>query len=268
MRLAILGYGNMGRAIARAVRSRADVDCALMIWDKDEARRAEAATEATVVEPAEWFSGGRIPDVALTAVKPQDIDAALAVFDAVDPALRCRSLWLSIAAGVPIRALQKALGDQARICRAMPNTPAMIGRGMTGYAMSASCGDHDVALVRSILDSCGRSVQVAESMLNAITAVSGCGPAYVYLFIEALIEAGVTAGLTRDVARRAAVQTVLGAAGMVDQGQESPATLKSRVMSPGGATAAALKELEKHAFKFSVFEAVEAAARRAAELEP
>ncbi len=267
MRLAILGYGNMGRAIANALRSLKGDSLAIVAYDKVEACRNTASREVAVEEPVQWFAGASGPDAIIIAVKPQDIGTALRTFKELDQARLNQSLWLSIAAGISIRTIQELLGAELRVCRAMPNTPAMIGEGMTGYAMSGTCSEKDALLAESVFNSCGRSVQVPEKLLNAITGVSGSGPAYVFLFVESLIEAGVTWGLPYETAKTAAIQTVRGAAALLDRLEEPPGVLKGKVMSPGGTTAAALKELEKHAFKYGIIKAVEAAARKAEELQ-
>jgi pyrroline-5-carboxylate reductase len=158
------------------------------------------------------------------------------------------------------------LGAQARIVRVMPNTPSLIGEGFSAYALNERCTGHDEEATRHILAACGKAQGVPEKLMDAVTGLSGSGPAYVYLFVEALIEAGVTAGLPLQVAREAAVQTLLGAGHMIRETGEDPAVLKRRVMSPGGTTVEGLRALEHAGLRSAVIEAVRAAAVRSAEL--
>jgi pyrroline-5-carboxylate reductase len=148
----------------------------------------------------------------------------------------------------------------------MPNIALKVGEGMSAYACSATCTNADRVIVETIFSACGGVVAVPEKQLHAVTGLSGSGPAYTFLFIEALIEGAVSAGLPMNVARRCAVQTVLGAATMVQQSSDHTGALKAAVMSPGGTTAAGLYALEKGAFKHAVIDAVLSAARRSAEL--
>ncbi|MBD3318059.1 MAG: pyrroline-5-carboxylate reductase [Chitinivibrionales bacterium] len=262
MRIAVLGCGNMGRAILEGLEARHGAAVSLWAYDK----RSEATAKISGVEfkkPEEWLSAESPPEIILVAVKPQDIDQALQSFQGMPVA---QSLWISIAAGIPLSRLRTLLGQSARIVRAMPNTPALIGRGVTAYAVGETCTSKDEEHVEMVLGACGSVVRVPESLMNAVTGLSGSGPAYVYLFIEGLIEAGVTAGLPYATARELVVQTVVGAAQMVREGGEAPAELKARVMSPSGTTVYGLRELERHALKFSLIEAVRAAAQRAGEL--
>lgn len=262
MRIAVLGCGNMGRAIIDGLAARHGTKVTLWAYDK----RSEASAQtrsAEIRSPREWFSGKEVPDVVVVAVKPQDIDTALGSFDARQAA---GSLWVSIAAGIPLARLCRLLGRSVRVVRAMPNTPALIGEGVSAYSMGEGCTKEDGSRVAFVLGACGRVVEVPESLMDAVTGLSGSGPAYVCLFIEGLIEAGVTAGLPYATARELAVQTVVGASCMVRESGGMPAELKARVMSPGGTTVCGLRELEKRSFKSALIEAVQAATRRAGEL--
>jgi pyrroline-5-carboxylate reductase len=167
---------------------------------------------------------------------------------------------------VTISGLEGFLSSSAKICRVMPNTPALIGEGISAFAMNKQCNEDDGQLAEEILSACGKVVRVPEKLMNAVTGLSGSGPAYVYLFIEALIEGGVAAGLPYALAKECAVQTVIGAGRMVEQSDENPAALKSRVMSPGGTTVRGLLALEENKFKYAVIKAVTDAASRAEEL--
>lgn len=266
MRLAVLGTGNMGSALIRGVLARgAAAKTSVIAWDTSPAARRRLPPGVKAVAPGAWFGKGSGPDVVLVAVKPGDLAGALEPL--AEPSRKSpRTLWCSIAAGVPIARLEKVLGPGRRICRIMPNTPATVGLAASAFALNKACGPKDARAVQDLLSACGIAVQVPEKFMNAVTGLSGSGPAYVYLFIEALIEGGVTAGLPYRVARRLAVQTVKGAAAMVAQTEAAPAELKAAVMSPGGTTAAGLMALEEHGMKYGVIRAVVQATRRAEEL--
>ncbi len=263
-KIAILGLGNMGGAIAKGLRCASDVE--LYGFDVDEAKvRAEGVA---FVKPENWFDPAKPEfafDAVVIAVKPQYLEECLRVFR--HTGRKNNALWMSVVAGVQIGKLKSLLSLDSKICRVMPNTPALIGQGASAFSLSESCNESDSHLSRQILDSLGpTTINVPEKQLDAVTGLSGSGPAYVYLFIEALIEAGVTAGLPYDTARELAVQTVIGSAALVKESGEAPAVLKSRVTSPGGTTARGLLELERGAFKATVINAVEAAFKRSVEL--
>ena len=259
VKIAVLGLGNMGGAIVKGLRAAYAGDVEIVGFDVNAS--LTAALGIAPGNPADWCSVGF--DAVIIAVKPQYLAEGLAPFvSKTAPA----PLFLSIVAGATLSRLAGLLPAGSRICRTMPNTPALIGKGATAYALSAECSGDDAELAEKILASLGTAVKVPEKQLDAVTGLSGSGPAYVYLFIESLIEAGVTAGLPYDVARELAVQTVIGSAEMVKQTGEAPAVLKSRVMSPAGTTVRGLWALEQGGFKAAVIDAVCAAAERAEEL--
>jgi len=148
----------------------------------------------------------------------------------------------------------------------MPNIPAKIGEGISAFACTENCSEADISLIEQTLKACGKTIAVPEKLLHAVTGLSGSGPAYVFLFIEALIEGGVTAGLPFTVARECALQTVIGAAKLAAESTDHTGALKAGVMSPGGTTAAGLRALEQHAFKHAVIDAVVSATNRSAQL--
>ena len=264
MRVAILGCGNMGRAIIAGLLKRYD-DISIIAYDKSDESLKLLPDEALVVPPDEWGLDENLPDAVLVAVKPQDTGDALKVFAAMEQ-LPDGPVFISIAAGVTIAKLEKLLPANARICRVMPNTPALIGEALSAYCMNARCKDSDKSIVERVLGAVGKVIVVPEQLMNAVTGLSGSGPAYVYLFIEALIEGGVASGIPYGVAKQCAVQTVIGAARMVEKSDDNVATLKARVMSPGGTTVKGLMALEENKFKYSVIKAVTDATLRAEEI--
>jgi pyrroline-5-carboxylate reductase len=202
-------------------------------------------------------------DVLVLAVKPQVMPAVLAE---LRPALEPRHLVVSIAAGVTLKTLADGLGEGTRTVRVMPNTPCLVGESASGYSPGPAATADDVELVGALFGAVGKAYRVAEPLLDAVTGLSGSGPAFVYVFIEALADGGVRCGLPRDVAMALAVQTVLGAAKMVLETGQHPGALKDAVASPGGTTIAGLHALERAAFRAAAMDAVEAATRRAWEL--
>lgn len=258
MKVAVLGCGNMGGAIINGLLKK---KIEVLAFDTSDEMLNKVSDKALRLSPSEWFVQTH-PDVVILAVKPQVMEEALKPFKSIKTA----SLWVSIAAGITIEKLESLLPEDSRICRVMPNTPALINEGASAFSLNEYADIEDKNIMEMILSTLGKYVEVPEKLMNAVTAVSGSGPAYVYLFIESLIEAGVTAGLPRDKAELLAVQTVKGAALMVEKTKENPSVLKSRVMSPGGTTAAALEQLEKNGFKYSLLSAVKAAVKKAEEL--
>jgi pyrroline-5-carboxylate reductase len=264
MKVAVLGTGNMGRALITGLKKAYGEKVSIIAFDQIE--KSLSGLDVQVLQPHDWFASNNTPDVVIIAVKPTDVGSALLAFSSVSDSAKLKPLWISIAAGVNITSLQSHFPSGARICRVMPNTPALVGEGMSACALNINCQKEDQNTVETVLNAVGKSVIVPEKQMDAITGLSGSGPAYVYLFIEALIEGGVTAGLPYATARECALQTVLGAAMMVSQTGENPNTLKTKVMSPAGTTASGLLALESHAFKHAVISAVVDATRRSKEL--
>jgi pyrroline-5-carboxylate reductase len=265
MKIALLGCGNMGKAVITGLLNKCP-ETTIIAFDKNDAALTNLPDEVLVLPPEEWFEKENIPDAVVIAVKPQDIEAAVMPFSSRLDNNAASTVWISLAAGVTLQSLEGYLSSTARICRVMPNTPALIGEGISALASNRDCTEDDCGLAEEILSACGKVVRIPEKLMNAVTGLSGSGPAYVYLFIEALIEGGVTAGLPYYLARECAVQTVIGAARMVERSEENASALKCKVMSPGGTTARGLLALEKNNFKFGVMQAVLDAAQRAEEL--
>jgi pyrroline-5-carboxylate reductase len=201
-------------------------------------------------------------DVVFLAVKPQQVEEVLRE---ISPSATHDTLFVSIAAGIPLTKLAVWLGND-RLIRVMPNTPCLVARSASGYCAAPGASDADRELVGELLGCVGLAVEIDERLMDALTGLSGSGPAYVYTFIEALSDGGVKMGLPRQVATALAAHTVRGAAEMVLAVQEHTAVLRDRVTSPGGTTIAGLAALEKGGLRASVMAAVEAAARRSQEL--
>lgn len=201
-------------------------------------------------------------EIFLLAVKPQVMGSVLASLKK----LHTGQLVVSVAAGVPISVYQQELGDNCPIIRVMPNLGALIQEGASALCRNALVNDADLDYATSLFNAVGSTVVVEERLMDAVTGLSGSGPAYVFSFIEAMIDAGVKNGLSRDVARELTVQTVLGAAMCLKDPRSHPAVLRDQVTSPGGTTASGLYQLEAGAFKATIIEAVEAACTRSREL--
>lgn len=202
-------------------------------------------------------------DVLVLAVKPQSMRRVL---EELRAHLSDDHLVVSIAAGITIDGLANGLGPGRRLIRVMPNTPALVGAGASAYALGPGTSSDDEAVVRACLEAVGRTVAVPETLLDAVTGLSGSGPAFVYLIIEALSDAGVRVGLPREVATLLAAQTVLGGARMVLETGLHPGVLKDQVASPGGTTIAGLHALESNGLRGALIDAVRAATLRSAEL--
>lgn len=264
MRIAVLGTGNMGRALIGGLSKAYGESVRISAFDKTPDALKGLGADVEIIEPRNWKEAQFIPDVVILSVKPPDIGSVL---ESLAPSARDFAfLTVSVAAGISLSFMSEKLGSDSRICRVMPNTPALVGEGMSAYALSSNSTEEDRQRVEYIFNACGRVISVNESLMNAVTGLSGSGPAFVYSFIEALAEGGVSAGLPYKTALEAAAQTVLGAARMVQSTGEHPAVLKSKVMSPGGTTAHGLLALEKNGFRNAVEQAVLEAASRSAQL--
>lgn len=264
MNIGVIGTGNMGKALIGGLLKKYS-NISINAFDLNKSALDGLPSSVNVSTPATWFKEGSAPDAIVISVKPSDIAAALKTLSSSDLSIR-NTVLISIAAGISISSMEKMLPADCRICRVMPNSPALIGEAMSAFSMNKNCYPEDSCLVESILSACGKVVSVPEKLINAVTGLSGSGPAYVFLFIEALIEGGVSAGLPYAVARECALQTVIGAAKMVSETNDNPSILKSKVMSPAGTTASGLLALEQNAFKYSVISAVLEATKKSEQL--
>lgn len=262
MKYAFLGAGKMAFAIVQGML-RAKVCAATdLIASCPEPELLENMRDATSIDVVTSNEAAALPaSVVVLCVKPADVEAALAQ---AGGALEGK-LLISIVAGLKIKSL-KALAPSARVIRAMPNTAAMVGRAATAYACDEAVTQEDKTAAEAVFSSIGEVYPVEEKMLNAVTGLSGSGPAYVYLMIEALSDGGVACGLSRKLALDLAVQTVLGAADMICATSEHPAVLREMVTSPAGTTMEGLRVLEERGVRSAFLEAVAAAANRAEEL--
>jgi pyrroline-5-carboxylate reductase len=267
LRVGLLGAGAMGEALAGGLLAAGTPAADVVAAEPDPARRdavAERLGIRVVEDGAEVVRGS---DLVVLAVKPGIVAAALDGLGALPADARRRPLWVSIAAGVTLRALGAHLPDGARIVRAMPNTPALVRAGATAFVANPSATPADRAAARRLFEAVGYAWEAPqEALLDAVTGLSGSGPAYVFVLLEALADAGVAAGLPRDAAYPLATHTVLGAARLALETGRHPGSLKDQVTSPGGTTIAGLQQLEAGGFRAAVQAAVAAATRRAREL--
>ena len=262
MKFGFVGSGKMATALVQGI-TRAGVfpPSDLLVSDAVPAVAQKLAAEAGVnaVDNAKLVAES---DALVLCVKPVDaIDALRGLGVGAG-----RKLVISIVAGLSLRTLQEAAGADVRVIRVMPNTPALIHKGAAAYALGRTATEEDAAVVEKIFHAVGAVVRVKEELLDVVTGLSGSGPAYVYLVIEALSDAGVLMGLPRDLALKLAAQTVAGAAEMVLQTGRHPAALRDEVTSPGGTTIAGLEALEAAAVRSAFLSAVRAATQRAQEM--
>ncbi len=229
--------------------------------DPDRRRTLEQLHSGIRVVPSPAWAVADV-DVVIVALKPQHVSAAL---EAAAPSLPADALVLSIAAGITIGELEAATPGRP-VVRAMPNTPAVVRRGASAIAGGTTATEADLELAERLLGAVGIVVRVPEKMLDAVTGLSGSGPAYVFLLAEALIEGGVLNGLPRDVSTTLVVQTIFGAGALLVESEESPESLRAAVTSPGGTTAAGLRALEQGSMRGALLNAVTAATERSREL--
>ncbi|HEY5480331.1 MAG TPA: pyrroline-5-carboxylate reductase [Verrucomicrobiae bacterium] len=262
--IGFLGAGKMAAALARGfVRAGLLTARQVIASDPSEAARAAFAKEVGAKTTASNPDVARFANVLVLAVKPDQVSTVLADIRDHFTAKHC---LISIAAGMPLAKLEAGLGAGARLIRVMPNTPALVGASATAFALGKSARPEDGELAQKLFSAIGLAFQVKEALLDAVTGLSGSGPAYVCLFIEGLSDGGVAAGLPREVATRLAAQTVLGSAKMVLETGLHPGVLKDMVTSPGGTTIEGLHELEKGKVRGALISAVRAAAEKSRKL--
>lgn len=263
-KIAFLGAGNMaGALIDGLLRAGACAPEEVMAMDVRAARLEELAEKHGIPTSRDLAEATAWADVVVLATKPQVFDRVL---PAVGAAVREEALVVSIAAGVSVAAIEANMPAGTRVVRTMPNTPALVDAGATAIAAGTHASEDDVALVKRVFDSVGVTVVLDEYLLDAVTGLSGSGPAYIFLIIEALADAGVKVGLHRDSAQLLAAQTVLGAAKLLLETGEHPGRLKDMVTSPGGTAIAGLHTLEAGGLRTTLINAVESASHRSREL--
>ncbi|HZU19686.1 MAG TPA: pyrroline-5-carboxylate reductase [Gaiellaceae bacterium] len=263
-RIAILGAGRLAESMLSGFLTTGWRDAADIVATSRRAERRDALSALygieTTADNAAAIRGTRL---VILSVKPQDIATLL---EAIAPAVTEEQTLLSVAAGVTTRAIESRLPERARVVRAMPNAPALVHEGIAGICGGDHARDEDVEVATTALGHLGAVVRVAEDDMDAVTALSGSGPAYFALLAEAMIEAGLLLGLSRDVSTRLVVQTMFGSARLLRDEQMHPVELREAVTSPGGTTTRAIRELERSGVRAAFLNAINAATERSREL--
>jgi pyrroline-5-carboxylate reductase len=265
-KITFIGAGNMAEAMVKGLMAtRAVAPGEVTVTDVSDARLGHMSSAYGVHTDTDNARAVKSADVIVLSVKPQTMDGVLA---GISKSVTNRQLIISIAAGVTVERIQKGLGKKARIIRTMPNTPALIGEGAAAMFAGEGCKSEDATTAKGLLGAvCPIIVEVhEEGLMDAVTGLSGSGPAYVFVFLEAMSDAGVRMGLPRDTAAKLAAQTVLGAASLAVESGRPLSELKDMVTSPGGTTINGLERLEAGGMRAAVHAAVEAATKRSKEL--
>ncbi|MBR8742044.1 pyrroline-5-carboxylate reductase [Nocardiopsis sp. MG754419] len=256
--IAIIGAGKMGEALLAGLLAKGHSPGDVLVTEPREEHAAELRLRYGV-ETVPAAEAAERADTLLLALKPQDM---LALLDDLSPYLSERRLVISVAAGLTTAVMESHLPTGVPVVRAMPNTPALMGRGMTAVSGGAHASSNHLDRAEELLGTVGEVIRVGEQHMDTVTAISGSGPAYFYFIAETMIEAGVAMGMPRATAQRLVGQTITGAAAMLDGSGEHPVVLREAVTSPGGTTAAALRELERHGVRAAFTDAIEAARDR------
>lgn len=260
-KVAVLGSGKMGEILAAGmVRSGVCPPSRIFVTDADPDRLDQVAARHGFTRAGSNPEAVEASAVVVLAVKPNNIAGLLAE---IAPSVGQGHLVLSIAAGITTAALEQGLGEGVAVVRAMPNAASSVGEGITAICPGTSATEAHLELARQLLEGVGPVLSVGEPYIDAVTAVSGSGPAYFALFAEAMVDAGVTVGLPRDVSARLVAQTMKGTAALMTQGGMEPAEVRRAVTSPGGTTAMAIRELERAGVRAGILNAVQAAYDRA-----
>jgi pyrroline-5-carboxylate reductase len=259
--IGFIGGGNIAAAIISGLRAAAD-PCVIRVTERPNAEKLKTLEKQYGVIPAELGELIRLSDVVLLAVKPKDVQALLAQLRELP---RQGKLFISVAAGIPLSALEKYLPETA-VVRVMPNTACMVRQSMSGLVRGAQVSDQQAAAASQIFNAVGKTLWTQEEKMNAVTAVSGSGPAYYYLFTEYLIQAGVHLGLTEGEAETLARETISGAAKMLAESGKPVSQLRQEVTSPNGTTYEALKVFQENGLADLVDQAAAACARRGEEM--
>jgi pyrroline-5-carboxylate reductase len=260
--IAILGAGKIGEALLAGVLAAGRPADSLMFTERYPTRATEL-TQRYGVRGVETAEAARVADVLVVAVKPQDIEPLLAGLAA---SITPGTLVVSLAAGLPTSLYERHLPAGTPVVRVMPNTPMLVGEAMSAISPGTYATAEHLQVVQDLLSSVGKVVRVPEKQQDAVTALSGSGPAYFFFLVEAMIDAGILLGLPRDVSTQLIIQSAVGAATMLRDSGEHPVALREAVTSPGGTTIAAIRELENHGVRAALLSAIEAAALRSAAL--
>ncbi|HEX2306957.1 MAG TPA: pyrroline-5-carboxylate reductase [Jatrophihabitantaceae bacterium] len=260
--IAIFGGGKIGEALLAGLLRGSHEPAQIVVVEKN-ASRTEYLTKTHGVSVVDVPTAVAESHTLLIAVKPQDIDELL---DELGEHVQPRHLVISVAAGVPTARIEKALADSVPVVRCMPNTPALVDEAMTVICAGAHADAAHLAVAESVLGVVGKVIELPEAQLDAVTALSGSGPAYFFYLVEAMIDAGILLGIPRTVAAELIVQTAIGSAKMLRDTGEHPVQLREAVTSPGGTTIAAIRELEKHGVRAAILAAIEAASERSRQL--
>jgi pyrroline-5-carboxylate reductase len=258
MTVAILGAGVMGETLLSGLIRGGRPVAELLVGEK-RAERAAELQERYGVEVVGNVQAAQKAETVVLVVKPQDMDDLLAE---IAPHLRAGQLVVSLAAGITTTFIESRLPEGVVVVRVMPNTPALVDEGMAAISRGSHCDESHLVEAESLLASTGRVIRVPEKQQDAVTAISGSGPAYLFFVVEAMIEAGVHLGLPRATAAELVVQTVVGSAKLLRETGEHPTVLRERVTSPCGTTAAAIRQLEDHKVRAAFLTALEAARDR------
>lgn len=262
--IAFIGAGNMAEALVKGLlRAGVASPQEILCTDRRTERGPELSKRYGVRFTQDNLAAVKEAGIVVLSVKPQVMEKVLAE---VGDALDASKLVISIAAGIPIEAIERKVGHGVRVIRTMPNTPALVGAGATALSPGEHATEADLVQARALFDAIGMSVVVDEPLLDAVTGLSGSGPAYIFLIIEALADGGVKAGLARAQAQELAAQTVFGSAKLLIETGEHPGRLKDQVTSPGGTAIAGLHTLEAGGLRTTLMNAVEAATLRSREL--
>ncbi|ACU40540.1 pyrroline-5-carboxylate reductase [Actinosynnema pretiosum subsp. pretiosum] len=260
--IAVLGAGKIGEALLSGLLDGGRDAASLLFTEKHPGRGAELSARYGVEAVSVPDAAARA-DVLVVAVKPQDIEPLLAD---LAPSLKPDTLVVSLCAGLPTSLYESRLPAGTPVVRVMPNTPMLVGKAMSAISPGAHAAEEHLALVEDLLSTVGEVARVPESQQDAVTALSGSGPAYFFYLVEAMIDAGILLGIPRDLAGRLIIQSAVGAAAMLDEGGQHPVILREAVTSPAGTTIMAIRELEKHGVRAALLAAIEAARDRSVEL--
>ncbi|MCX4098789.1 pyrroline-5-carboxylate reductase [Nocardia sp. alder85J] len=265
-RIAVIGGGRIGEALVAGLLEAGTPGKDLVVVEPMRVRAEFLVDRFGIRVTDSVVDAANMADLLVVAVKPHDVDAVLTDLAKAELDGDRDQLLVSLAAGITTARLEAKLPAGFPVVRVMPNSPMLVGQGMSAIAAGRYAKEAELRLVTELLESVGRVVTVSEAQMDAVTAVSGSGPAYLFLLAEAMVDAGVGLGLSRDVTTQLVVQTLLGSAALLAESGQGPVELRAGVTSPGGTTAAALRELERGGVRSAFWEALFAARQRSAEL--